>query len=145
MDSIIENAWSNRALLKEKETRDKIREVIESLDKGKVRVAEKKGDKWITHEWIKKSVILYFAIQEMETTKAGPLEFHDKIDLKKMKSKVYSNIRSIQILSPQLPSKDILTNTKKKNSFNFLVNLRKSSIIRNRIILELLPLILLET
>ena len=58
MDSIIENAWTHRALLKEKETREKIREVIESLDKGKVRVAEKKGDKWITHEWIKKSVIL---------------------------------------------------------------------------------------
>ena len=58
MDSIIENAWTNRTLLKEKETQNKIREVIENLDKGKVRVAEKKGDKWITHEWIKKSVIL---------------------------------------------------------------------------------------
>ena len=82
MESIIENAWNNRALLKEKETQERIRKVIESLDKGKVRVAEKKGDKWITHEWLKKSVILYFAIQKMETTKAGPLEFHDKIDLK---------------------------------------------------------------
>ena len=60
----------------------KIREVNENLDKGNLRVAEKKGDKWITHEWIKKSVILYFAIQKMETTKAGPLEFHDKINLK---------------------------------------------------------------
>ena len=82
MDSIIEKAWLNRALLKEKETQHKIREVIENLDKGKLRVAEKKGEKWITHEWIKKSVILYFAIQKMETKKAGPLEFHDKIDLK---------------------------------------------------------------
>ena len=50
MDSIIENAWTNRSLLEEKETQNKIREVIENLDKGKVRVAEKKGDKWITHE-----------------------------------------------------------------------------------------------
>ena len=82
MDSIIENAWTNRTLLKEKETQKKIREVIENLDKGKVRVAEKKGDKWITHEWIKKAVILYFGIQKMDTTKAGPLEFHDKINLK---------------------------------------------------------------
>ena len=59
MDSIIEKAWTNRALLEEKETQNKIREVIENLDKGKVRVAEKKGDNWITHEWIKKSVILF--------------------------------------------------------------------------------------
>ena len=82
MDSIIENAWASRDLLEKTETQKKIREVIENLDKGKLRVAEKKGDKWITHEWIKKSVILYFAIQKMETTKAGPLEFHDKINLK---------------------------------------------------------------
>ena len=82
MESIIEKAWLNRALLEEKETQHKIREVIENLDKGKLRVAEKNGEKWITHEWIKKSVILYFAIQKMETKKAGPLEFHDKIDLK---------------------------------------------------------------
>ena len=39
MESIIENAWNNRALLKEKETQERIRKVIESLDKGKVRVA----------------------------------------------------------------------------------------------------------
>ena len=82
MESIIEKAWLNRDLLKEKETQHKIREVIENLDKGKVRVAEKKGEKWITHEWVKKSVILYFAIQKMETTKAGPSRISDKIDLK---------------------------------------------------------------
>ena len=42
MNSIIENAWTNRALLKKEETQNKIREVIENLDKGKIRVAEKK-------------------------------------------------------------------------------------------------------
>ncbi len=47
MESIIEKAWLNRSLLEEKETQQKIREVIENLDKGKVRVAEKKGEKWI--------------------------------------------------------------------------------------------------
>ena len=100
MDSIIEKAWTNRALLKEKETQNKIREVIENLDKGKVRVAEKKGEKWITHEWIKKSVILYFAIQKMETTKAGPLEFHDKIDLKNNYSE--RNIRVVPSCSSKI-------------------------------------------
>ena len=73
MESIIEKAWLNRALLEEKETQHKIREVIENLDKGKLRVAEKNGEKWITHEWIKKSVILYFAIQKMEAYKKQAL------------------------------------------------------------------------
>ena len=93
MELIIENAWTNRELLKERETQDAIKEVIENLDKGKLRVAEKKGEKWITNEWIKKSVILYFATQKMETSIAGPLEFHDKINLKNNYSK--RNIRVV--------------------------------------------------
>ena len=71
MESIIENAWTNRALLKEKETQERIRKVIESLDKGKVRVAEKKGDKWITHEWLKKTVILYLLYKKWRQLKLG--------------------------------------------------------------------------
>jgi 2,3,4,5-tetrahydropyridine-2,6-dicarboxylate N-succinyltransferase len=52
------------------------------LDKGLVRIAEPSGDNWVVNEWVKKAVILYFPIQKMETTEAGPLEFHDKIPLK---------------------------------------------------------------
>ena len=80
---IIESAWDDRSMLSENETRDAIRSVIESLDKGERRVAEPDGDGWKVNEWIKKAVILYFPISEMSTSNAGPLEFHDKIDLKK--------------------------------------------------------------
>ncbi|HRW62761.1 MAG TPA: 2,3,4,5-tetrahydropyridine-2,6-dicarboxylate N-succinyltransferase [Bacteroidales bacterium] len=78
----IEKAWENRALLNDEKTQANIRETIELLDKGKIRVAEKSDSGWIVNEWIKKAVILYFPIQKMEITKVGPFEFHDKINLK---------------------------------------------------------------
>jgi 2,3,4,5-tetrahydropyridine-2-carboxylate N-succinyltransferase len=83
LKELIENAWDNRELLKQAETQSAIREVVEQLDKGKLRVAEPNGDVWKVNEWVKKAVILYFPIQQMETIEVGPFEFHDKITLKK--------------------------------------------------------------
>jgi len=82
MQTIIENAWNNRELLKEEKTISTIREVIELLDKGKLRVAEPAGDGWKVNEWIKKAVILYFPIQQMQTMEVGIFEYHDKMKLK---------------------------------------------------------------
>jgi 2,3,4,5-tetrahydropyridine-2-carboxylate N-succinyltransferase len=78
----IEKAWTNRELLKTAETQSAIREVIQQLDLGRLRVAEPTAEGWKVNEWIKKAVILYFPIQSMETIELGPLEFHDKIPLK---------------------------------------------------------------
>ncbi len=83
MKNIIESAWENRSLLKEEKTKDAIRSVIKDLDNGIIRVAEPNNSGWKVNEWIKKAVVLYFPIQEMKTIEAGPLEFHDKIPLKK--------------------------------------------------------------
>ncbi len=82
LKNIIEQAWNERNLLQQSETQNVIREVIELLDKGKLRVAEPLADGWQVNEWVKKAVILYFPIQQMETLTAGPLEFHDKMKLK---------------------------------------------------------------
>ena len=82
LKEIIESAWENRELLQTKETRDAINEVVGLLDSGQVRVAEPSGDEWKVNEWIKKAVLLYFPISQMEVTEAGPLEFYDKIPLK---------------------------------------------------------------
>lgn len=82
LKSIIENAWDNRNFLKEKETREAIKEVVNLLDLGKLRVAEKSGQNWQVNDWVKKAVILYFPICQMSTIKVGPFEFHDKIPLK---------------------------------------------------------------
>ena len=57
--NIINNAWNNRSLLKDRTTINSIESVISSLDKGEIRVAEKINNEWITHEWIKKAVVLY--------------------------------------------------------------------------------------
>jgi 2,3,4,5-tetrahydropyridine-2-carboxylate N-succinyltransferase len=80
---LVEAAWEKRELLSIKETRRAIEEVIGLLDKGEVRVAELIEGEWVVNDWVKKAVILYFPIREMEVTEAGPLEFHDKIPLKK--------------------------------------------------------------
>jgi 2,3,4,5-tetrahydropyridine-2,6-dicarboxylate N-succinyltransferase len=80
---LIEKAWEDRTLLQQKETAEGIREVVELLDKGKLRVAERDGGAWKVNEWVKKAVIMYFPIQQMETIEVGPFEFHDKIALKR--------------------------------------------------------------
>jgi len=79
----IEQAWSNRDLLQEKEIQHAIRQVVNALDVGAIRVAEPKDGTWQVNEWIKKAVVLYFPIQQMETIEVGPFEFHDKIPLKR--------------------------------------------------------------
>ncbi len=80
--TVIENAWENRELLKQEQTKEAIREVINLLDAGSLRVAEPVENGWQVNEWVKKAVVLYFPIQKMETIEVGPFEFHDKIPLK---------------------------------------------------------------
>ena len=83
MKNTIESAWNDRSLLQSDEVKKAIRTVIAQLDAGEIRVAEMMPDgSWQTHEWIKKAILLYFPIQEMQTIEVGPFEFHDKIPLK---------------------------------------------------------------
>lgn len=79
---IIERAWNDRSLLKDKEVILAIKTIIEDLDSGSLRVAEPTLEGWIVNEWVKKAVILYFPIQKMQTIEVGPFEFHDKMKLK---------------------------------------------------------------
>jgi 2,3,4,5-tetrahydropyridine-2-carboxylate N-succinyltransferase len=78
----IEAAWIDRNLLMETKTQQAIHEVVDQLDRGVLRVAEKDKDAWKVNDWIKKAVILYFPIRQMETIEVPPFEFHDKIPLK---------------------------------------------------------------
>ena len=59
-----------------------IEATIEALDRGVIRVAEKLDGEWIVHDWIKKAILMYFGISQMETHQLGPYEFYDKIPLK---------------------------------------------------------------
>ncbi len=79
----IEEAWENRALLKDQQYINAIKSVIGLLDEGKLRVADPFNGDWCVNEWVKKAVVMYFPICEMSTIEVGPFEFHDKIPLKK--------------------------------------------------------------
>jgi len=81
--TIIEEAWENRAMLNDNDVKETIRSVINALDLGQLRVAEPSDDGWKVNEWIKKAVILYFLISEMQVIELNPFEFHDKIPIKK--------------------------------------------------------------
>lgn len=79
---LVEDAWEDRNLINFKEYRDAIERVIYNLDKGLMRAAEPIGNRWHVNEWIKKAVLLYFPIREMEEIKTGPFVFYDKMKLK---------------------------------------------------------------
>lgn len=83
LQNIIEKAWLNRSLLQENETIEAIREVINLLDNGSLRVAEPTSEGWQINEWVKKAVVMYFPIQKMETWETGIFEYHDKMLLKR--------------------------------------------------------------
>ena len=73
LQTTIEQAWENRALLQEETTQNAIREVVNLLDAGTLRVAEPTATGWQVNEWVKKAVVMYFPIQKMETFEVGIL------------------------------------------------------------------------
>ena len=78
----IEAAWNDRALLKDETYSNAVREVIEEVDKGRLRVAEPVENDWVVNEWVKQAILMYFGIQQMQTWELAPFEFHDKMLLK---------------------------------------------------------------
>lgn len=78
----IQEAFANRALLKEKQYEEAVCEVIAQLDKGQLRVCNFVNNEWIVNEWIKQAILLYFAVSKMQTYEIPPFEFYDKIPLK---------------------------------------------------------------
>ncbi len=79
----IEEVWKNRELLKDHIYTEAIQAVIEETDKGRLRVAEPDGNEWKVNEWVKQAILLYFGIRQMNTWTVGPMEFYDKMALKK--------------------------------------------------------------
>jgi len=82
LKKLVEDAWENRQFLEYKEYQEAIEIVVKRLDRGELRVAEPIGNRWHVNDWIKKAVILYFPIRQMEVEHVGPFVFHDKMKLK---------------------------------------------------------------
>lgn len=83
LKAIIEAAWDDRSKLSEPATISSIKDVVNLLDAGTLRVAEPTAHGWQVNEWVKKAVVLYFPIQKMETIEVGIFEYHDKMPLKR--------------------------------------------------------------
>lgn len=79
----INRAYDRQELLEKPDYPAAVRQTIDLLDKGKLRVAEKTEGEWKVNEWIKKAILLYFRIQKLQKMELGPFEFYDKIPLKK--------------------------------------------------------------
>jgi 2,3,4,5-tetrahydropyridine-2-carboxylate N-succinyltransferase len=81
---MIQAAYANRELLADPQYTDAVKEVMEQVDKGTLRVAAPVADgQWEVNQWVKEAILLYFGIQQMQTWELGPFEFHDKMLLKK--------------------------------------------------------------
>ncbi|HCP01031.1 MAG: 2,3,4,5-tetrahydropyridine-2,6-dicarboxylate N-succinyltransferase [Alphaproteobacteria bacterium] len=75
LQSAIDAAWNNRDALTPATTgadREAVETALDQLDSGVARVAEKHGDNWIVHEWLKKAVLLSFRLNDMELIHNGP-------------------------------------------------------------------------
>jgi 2,3,4,5-tetrahydropyridine-2-carboxylate N-succinyltransferase len=80
---IIEEAWEGRAALSPENARPALRDAVEEalagLDSGKLRVAERSGGEWITHQWLKKAVLLSFRLEDNRVLKGGETRYYDKV------------------------------------------------------------------
>jgi len=78
----IEAAFEDRSLLEDDVTLASINFVIDALDRGDLRVAEKRAGSWEVNVWLKKAILLYFSVAKMTRFEMGPFEYYDKIPLK---------------------------------------------------------------
>src|SRR6201991_631292 len=87
LQQIIDTAWENRADLSPKaapaDVRDAVAHALEQLDKGQMRVAEKKDGAWVVNQWLKKAVLLSFRLEDNAPMPAGGFsQFYDKVPSK---------------------------------------------------------------
>ena len=86
ISQLIDSAWDNREQLTPEtapaETVSAVTEALAQLDRGAARVAEPGESGWVTHEWLKKAVLLSFRLQPNKVVDAGFTRFYDKVPLK---------------------------------------------------------------
>jgi len=84
LEALIDAAYADRALLGDAVHAQAVEAVIGQLDLGRLRAASPTADgQWITHAWVARAILLYFALRKMEPVEVGPFSFRDKIPLKR--------------------------------------------------------------
>lgn len=83
-EDLINSAWDNKSELTPQNTElfQIVEQVIDDLDKGKIRVAEKINSEWRVNQWVKKAVLLSFKLRENKVINEVPLQYFDKVPLK---------------------------------------------------------------
>ena len=83
---VIEQAWENRATLTptaaDAAVRSAVNDTLAALDAGQLRVAEKIDGQWVTHQWVKKAVLLSFRLQDNAVLRDGYSQYYDKVPSK---------------------------------------------------------------
>jgi 2,3,4,5-tetrahydropyridine-2,6-dicarboxylate N-succinyltransferase len=86
LQAMIDAAWERRAGINASnapaDVKSAVEHVLDDLDAGRLRVAEKQGGEWITHQWIKKAVLLSFRLRDNEIMQGGYTHYFDKVDSK---------------------------------------------------------------
>jgi len=86
LQNIIDEAWEDRANLKPGTAPARVGEAVDTiiadLDQGKLRVAEKINGEWVTHQWIKKAVLISFRLEDNRLMDNGPMRYFDKVPTK---------------------------------------------------------------
>ena len=86
LQNIIETAFERRAEITpanaDTVTREAVNQVIALLDSGALRVAEKIDGQWVTHQWLKKAVLLSFRINDNQVIEGAESRYFDKVPMK---------------------------------------------------------------
>ncbi|HSB47982.1 MAG TPA: 2,3,4,5-tetrahydropyridine-2,6-dicarboxylate N-succinyltransferase [Burkholderiales bacterium] len=86
LQQVIEQAWEDRAGLSPRKAgaalKRAIAQTLGGLDEGRLRVAEKIRGEWVTHQWIKKAVLLSFRLQDNVVLRDGHARYFDKVPSK---------------------------------------------------------------
>jgi 2,3,4,5-tetrahydropyridine-2-carboxylate N-succinyltransferase len=80
--ALIRSAWDNPEQRNNPAVVETVAKVLDALDAGEIRVAEKADGRWAVNDWVKEAVLLYFVHREVEVVEHGPFEYRDKIPLK---------------------------------------------------------------
>lgn len=86
LQNVIESAFERRAELTpanvDTVTHEAVNQVISLLDNGTLRVAEKRDGQWVTHQWLKKAVLLSFRINDNKVMQGAETRYYDKVPMK---------------------------------------------------------------
>ena len=86
LQQIIDAAWERRTEFSPTsapaDIKNAVAETLNNLDAGNIRVAEKINGEWITHQWIKKAVLLSFRLKDNDIMDGGNTQYFDKVDSK---------------------------------------------------------------